>query len=67
MLNMTKKHYEAIARDVKTAYTVANRQQRPAIQKLAVSLCNTFIADNPRFNREMFLLACGVPYTPYDT
>lgn len=54
---MTKKHYKAIAkilfngnRDDKYAFVIY-----PIMQDLA----NYFAQDNPRFDRERFLEACG--------
>jgi hypothetical protein len=69
---MTKKHYEAIAKDINNAYnhagnlaTVSSQDKaQNAIRLLTLSLCNTFITDNKNFNRDKFLTACGVEFTP---
>ena len=47
---MTKKHYEAIAEIVMT-------YRKEAIPE---KLADYFAQDNPRFNRDMFLAACGI-------
>ena len=52
---MTKKHYVVIATVIKAHY-----KGKKDIKLLAVGLANNFIVDNPRFNREMFLTACGI-------
>jgi hypothetical protein len=65
---MTKKHYEAIASILRGSYEVAqeNEQNGMAIgetervEVLANELAAYFTQDNPRFNREMFLTACGI-------
>ena len=57
---MTKKHYEAIAE-------VINNEIRPygvnAVSQMTYDiidgLCDYFQTDNPNFNRELFLEACG--------
>jgi Fe-S-cluster formation regulator IscX/YfhJ len=58
---MTKKHYEAIAQ-------VINDEIRPyspeAVQSTTYNVINNladyFADDNPKFNRERFLEACGI-------
>lgn len=53
---MTKKHYIMIAARIK-----AQRVLSPLVaDTLAVLLADDFAADNPRFNRPVFLAACGV-------
>lgn len=57
---MSKKDYEAIARAIKEELGPhISPPSRRIIQKLARSLCGIFKADNPNFNRERFLIACG--------
>lgn len=61
---MTKKHFEAIAAIVR-----ANSIKNPAagydegfdagVAAMAADLANMFAAENPRFNRDKFLTACG--------
>ena len=63
---MTKKDYEMIAdaiaetvdgyADLDTAGTMV----RMAIRDTALSIANVLESDNPRFDRNRFLVACGV-------
>ena len=55
---MTKKHYEAIAQ-VFTQYMQHN-DSRETAEHIAKNMCAYFQADNPKFNRDMFLTACGI-------
>ena len=48
---MTRQHYIKVAKIVKEATTRA---------KFAEELAEMFTADNPRFDRERFYIACGV-------
>ena len=64
---MTKKDYEAIAREVKDALaqwpdgtSVLDVGARVATRTLTYRLCDVFAADNPRFDRARFLRACGI-------
>jgi hypothetical protein len=52
---MTKKDYELIAQAVCDVWCNAQAQQL-----IAESLAAALATDNPRFNRELFLSACGV-------
>ncbi len=69
---MTKKDYEKFARVIegmsivgepiiysqqKDAYLAGARQQAKFI---AEEMCSIFAADNPRFDRNRFLKACGI-------
>lgn len=66
---LSKKHFEAIASDFNTEVT--GLEQNPsttptqasaakvALRNLAISLCATFRADNPAFDGQRFLRACG--------
>lgn len=55
---MTKKHYEIIA----DAFNITdnNKTERSYRVILAHRVANRLQADNPRFDREKFLSACGV-------
>jgi hypothetical protein len=62
---MTKKHYTAIANVLKAEYDDAMYRtedfSEPAlIQEVAENLADYFATDNPKFNRERFLGACGI-------
>ena len=51
-----KRHYEDVARLLKSS-----RDPCPAcITVLAAEFANLFTADNPLFDRERFLMACGL-------
>ena len=58
---MTKKHYELIATAINGAFN-ANPSNKAAegIAQIAKDLAEVFLFDNPRFDRERFLKACGV-------
>ena len=53
---MTKKDYELIADVLAVAYWHSNDQKN----HIAHDLADALQAENPRFNREIFLKACGV-------
>lgn len=59
---MTKKHFEAIA--AMFAKRMGNptipSEARQALIALANEQADYFAAENPRFNRAMFLTACGL-------
>lgn len=59
---MTRKDYILIAAALKAAKiptlgTIRYREQHDAI---AIELANVLGGDNPRFDRQRFLVACGV-------
>lgn len=58
---MSRKDYVAIA-DVfaKAADSTVRRTKRDVARELAEEVANVFAADNPAFDRERFLKACGV-------
>lgn len=59
---MTKKDYELIARALKSTHQTVNVPTRVA-QQWANDVCaiaDALAQDNPRFDRERFLAACGV-------
>ena len=53
---MTRKDYELIAEVIATAWHGSEDTQADLSHKMADALEGT----NPRFNRELFLTACGV-------
>ena len=61
---MTKKHYQAIADIVSThLYSMDEEievEGRLATVELTYKLAKYFKQDNPRFDRERFLGACGI-------
>lgn len=62
---MTKKDYELIAKAIKSAityeqtFTDSNTGTR-SIAGVAFNLADDLARENSRFNREIFLTACGV-------
>lgn len=60
---MTKTHFEAIARIIKVEQEQPMYEDLPmcreAIHDVAIRLAAQFNIENPRFNREQFLTACG--------
>lgn len=56
---MTKKHYEAIAR-IMHYDTQGDTKAENARVNTAQLLASYFATDNPRFDRERFLQACGI-------
>lgn len=68
---MTKKHYEAIAAIIKSTYTNAKlynginyrdtaHERCETLETTSIRLADFFAQDNPKFDRERFLEACGV-------
>lgn len=62
---MTKKHFEAIAR-ILNMYSLNNpapgtfdEGYHDAAFGIANDMADLFASENPRFNREKFLTACG--------
>jgi len=53
---MSKKHYEAIASLIKKR----SPQNHWSFNMLVRDLCETFKAENPRFNESKFIKACGL-------
>ena len=60
---MSRKDYQKIAEGTKNLYTRLQKLHdyhgAAAIEIHAEGLCEIFKADNPRFNRDKFLEACG--------
>lgn len=56
MSSLTKKHYEAIADCIE--YRLCAKDNHP--HKIAERLADYFATENPKFNRAMFLQACGI-------
>ena len=57
---MTKKHYIAIASDLKTTRKNIHSRDYYIVDAICYALADTFATDNPRFNRTRFLQACGI-------
>ena len=56
---ITRKHFEAIARDVKTLMSADLRWTNEPFSDFVDSLCYNFRQDNPNFDRDKFIKACG--------
>lgn len=62
---MTRKHFEAIALIIKNA-RIPNAAAGfddgfdAGVEDVATSLADYFAGENPRFDREKFLTACGI-------
>lgn len=65
---MTKKHFEAFAREIKKQVDAANdthtismsAKLRQSAMYAAELVANVAASDNPRFNRDRFMKACGL-------
>ena len=57
---MTKKHYEAIASIIE-CNTMGQHVTTPGkiLDNIAEDLADYFATDNPRFDRDKFMIACG--------
>ncbi len=63
----SKRHYEAIAQDLKTEMLRHAHTQTPddalchrdALYQLAAVMADRFVKDNPHFKRDKFMLAAG--------
>jgi hypothetical protein len=56
MMSMSKKDYEAVARILSDSRAISDA----ALPYLAEKFADWFADDNPRFDRERFLKACGL-------
>lgn len=56
-MSMTKKDYQLIAKELQWA---DNHGWTDHIELMAESLADAFEADNPNFDRDKFLAACGI-------
>lgn len=64
---MTRKNYEAIARTIRDEFEASLPESDPAfirggayvLEETAKSLADYMQRDNPRFNKNRFLKACG--------
>lgn len=54
---MTKKHFEALAAIVNDNRFDGSRKE--ACESIARDMADLFAEENPRFDRERFLTACG--------
>lgn len=54
---MTRKHFSAIAADIR--WLVSDTEDTQSLYRLASDLCVTFKGFNPNFNASRFMDACG--------
>lgn len=59
---MSRKHYEAVARVIRSnkVLNAADPHAAEVIDDVAKDLAQAFYTDNDRFNRDRFLAACEV-------
>lgn len=57
---MTKKHYEAIAKILHQSVQYDFEGDYGLTTKVVNELADYFEQENPKFNRERFLQACGI-------
>lgn len=64
---MTKKDYELIARELKAQHELVGNIYRNTerYQRACTLWAATLGADNPRFDRDKFLKACGIDTKPW--
>ena len=57
----TRQHYKAIAAIIRPHLLVSKiREDGAQVADIALELADYFAQDNPRFDRERFLEACGL-------
>lgn len=56
---MTRKDYQRIANAFRNGLAGVSRLQESGIEYTAECMANELAADNPRFDKEKFLEACG--------
>ena len=56
----TRRHYQAIAEVIADTKISHFNEGLFAIQEVTEDFCDMFSRDNPNFNREKFLKACGM-------
>jgi len=66
---MTKRHFESIAAIIAYEHRLARGAARPEglTENIAHKLADYFANENPRFDRQRFLVACGVLIKPVTT
>jgi hypothetical protein len=58
-MSLSRKHFEAIAREIKTLMGTDLRWTDEPFSDFIDSLCYNFRQDNPNFDRDKFIKACG--------
>jgi hypothetical protein len=57
-MSMSKKHFEAVARDINYVWHITPAAKSAPIVDLVERLAGTFCEFNPRFNASQFRAAC---------
>lgn len=62
-MSMSKNNYVAIAATIKNIRELCQaKEAREAITYIASDLAREFVKDNPRFDSDKFLRACGLEF-----
>lgn len=56
----TKKIFESVAASVAREFSITAPEHQFTVRMVAASVAAAFAAENPRFDREKFMVACGV-------
>ncbi len=56
---MQKRHFEIIARAIKTRLSFVGPEEQKTLRGMADSFCDEFARVNPEFKPSRFLTACG--------
>lgn len=57
---MNRKHYQLIAGSINDSLPDMDSREGEAVRDLVNHLCRALQADNPAFDRDKFLEACGL-------
>jgi hypothetical protein len=57
---MTRKHYQQIAEMIRQTYTLNDGHEAGTIAHIAEQFATIAKRDNPNFDRDRFLTACGM-------
>jgi len=56
----SQKHYVKIAKIIHRNYEISNVTARFILKDIVDELCEYFEIENPKFDREKFIKACGI-------
>lgn len=56
---MTQKDYIVLAAAIRKEFVVASVAEQAILDRLIQRIADTLANDNPRFNRTLFMRACG--------
>jgi hypothetical protein len=57
---MTRKDYEAIAREIRVTALTSTEEESNAVRRIVRDLSHVFALANPNFNKVRFYEACGI-------